>query len=187
MSAVRGGTHARVAVTYFEWAASRPEDHHAVADDRRAGIGGRGSRTRSARPYRRAPRTSISAPCNSPAAVDSSGYNGLRRVIDVSGDGVNNMAHPHADARDGLGSGSPSTPPSCSATGRLRHWRCSSRISTSITRIGVVGARARSSFNQGAGAVQDATRQKLVLEIAGRRRERRVIRAQTRTPRVFLS
>ena len=43
-------------------------------------------------PYRRAPRTSIYGALQfAKPLFDVSGYSGLRRVIDVSGDGVNNM------------------------------------------------------------------------------------------------
>ena len=43
-------------------------------------------------PYRRAPRTSIYGALKfAQPLFDASGYSGLRRVIDVSGDGANNM------------------------------------------------------------------------------------------------
>jgi hypothetical protein len=93
MQALRSGTHGKVAVTYFEWAGlydqkilmpwrliDGPESADAVASEiARA-------------PYRRAPRTSIYGALQfAKPLFDASGYNGLRRVIDVSGDGSNNM------------------------------------------------------------------------------------------------
>src|SRR5215468_7764634 len=102
MSAVRGGTHGKVAVTYFEWAGLNdqkiilpwrlidgPESAEAVANEIK--------RT----PYRRAPWTSIFGALQfAKPLFDSSGYGGLRRVIDVSGDGSNNMGPPVTIMRD---------------------------------------------------------------------------------------
>ena len=52
-------------------------------------------------PYRRAPRTSIYGALQfAKPLFDASGYSGLRRVIDVSGDGVNNMGPPVTLMRD---------------------------------------------------------------------------------------
>jgi hypothetical protein len=92
LQALRGGSHGRIAVTYVEWAGADnqrvvvpwrliegPESAGAFAADiQRA-------------PYRRASRTSISGALQfSRTLFEGSGYRGLRRVIDVSGDGVNN-------------------------------------------------------------------------------------------------
>ena len=92
LTALKAGIHARVAVTYFEWANSNDQkillpwrlidglaSAQAVADE----IG--------RVPYRRAYRTSISgALLFGTKLFDSSGHRGIRRVIDVSGDGTNN-------------------------------------------------------------------------------------------------
>ena len=52
-------------------------------------------------PYRRLPRTSIYGALQfAKPLFDTSGYNGLRRVIDVSGDGTNNMGPPVTIMRD---------------------------------------------------------------------------------------
>ena len=52
-------------------------------------------------PYRRASRTSISgALLFAKPLFDTSGYRGLRRVIDVSGDGANNAGAPVVPTRD---------------------------------------------------------------------------------------
>jgi hypothetical protein len=96
--------HGRIAVTYFEWAGAAdqkivvpwrlidgPASAQAVADE----IGGA--------PYRRAYRTSISGALSFAAPLFAgSGYRGLRRIIDVSGDGVNNQGMPVAMVRDEL-------------------------------------------------------------------------------------
>src|SRR3989442_1670642 len=108
LSAIRGGMHGRVAVTYFEWAGlydqkiimpwrmiDGPEAADAVANEI----------TRA--PYRRAPRPSIYGALQfAKPLFDASGYGGIRGVIDVSGDGVNNMGPPVTLMRDDvLGAG----------------------------------------------------------------------------------
>ena len=92
LQALRQGAHGKIAVTYFEWAGQSdqkilmpwrvidgPESADAVAAE-------------IARvPIRRASRTSISGALRfAKPLFDDSGYRGLRRVIDVSGDGTNN-------------------------------------------------------------------------------------------------
>ena len=104
LTALRSGAHGKVAVTYFEWAGlhdqtilmpwrliDSPESADAIA------------REIARAPYRRAPRTSIYGALQfAKPLFDASGYRGLRQVIDVSGDGVNNMGPPvDADARRG--------------------------------------------------------------------------------------
>jgi hypothetical protein len=92
MRALREGMHGKIAMTYFEWAGVHhrqvivpwrlidgPESADAFAADI--------SRAR----YTRASRTSVSGALEFGAVLlESSGYRGVRRVIDVSGDGVNN-------------------------------------------------------------------------------------------------
>jgi hypothetical protein len=104
LDALRRGMHGRIAVTYFEWAGAAdqkivvpwrlidgPASAQAVADE----IGGA--------PYRRAYRTSISGALSFAAPLFAgSGYRGLRRIIDVSGDGVNNQGMPVTLVRDEL-------------------------------------------------------------------------------------
>jgi len=92
LQALRQGAHGKIAITYFEWAGQSdqkilmpwrlidgPESADAVAAEI------------SRAPYRRASRTSISGALRfAKPLFDDSGYKGLRRVIDVSGDGANN-------------------------------------------------------------------------------------------------
>ncbi|KIZ47816.1 MULTISPECIES: DUF1194 domain-containing protein [Rhodopseudomonas] len=100
--ALKSGPTGRIAVTYFEWAASGdqkiimswqlidgPESADAVA----AAI--------LKSPIRRASRTSISGAINFAVPLfEQNPYHGLRRVIDVSGDGPNNNGLPVTLARD---------------------------------------------------------------------------------------
>src|ERR1700742_1198129 len=102
LQALKTGPHGKVAVTYFEWAASSdqkiiipwrvidgPESADAVAAEIMK------------TPIRRASRTSISGAIYFAMPLfDESPYKGLRRVIDISGDGPNNNGAPVTIARD---------------------------------------------------------------------------------------
>ncbi len=104
LNALRQGAHGRIAVTYFEWAGANDQkvvvpwrlvDGPATAKAFTDEI--------AAAPYRRAYRTSISGALHFALPLfEDSGYRGLRRVIDVSGDGVNNQGDPVAIVRDGV-------------------------------------------------------------------------------------
>ena len=93
LNALKQGMHGRVAVTYVEWAGVidqkivvpwRLIDGRASAEAVAAEI--------SRAPQRRAYRTSISGALTFTAPLfEESGYRGIRRVIDVSGDGTNNQ------------------------------------------------------------------------------------------------
>jgi hypothetical protein len=102
LKALHQGMHGKIAIAYFEWAGSGdqrivvpwrlidgPASARAFADEiARA-------------PYRRAYRTSISGALRfAQPLFENSGFRGLRRVIDVSGDGVNNQGVPVTLVRD---------------------------------------------------------------------------------------
>jgi hypothetical protein len=102
LNALRQGIHGKVAVTYFEWAGASeqrvivpwrvvdgPESAGSVASEIMAA------------PIRRAARTSISGALLFGAALfETSGQRGVRRVIDISGDGANNSGPLVTIARD---------------------------------------------------------------------------------------
>ncbi len=102
LQALKSGPNGKIAVTYFEWAASSdqkiiipwrvidgPETADAVANEIMK------------TPIRRASRTSISGAINFAMPLfDENPYRGLRRVIDISGDGPNNNGGPVVVARD---------------------------------------------------------------------------------------
>ena len=102
MQALREGANGKIAVTYFEWAGQfdqkiimpwRLIEGPESADSVAAEI--------AAAPYRRASRTSISGGLIfAKPLFDHSGYRGLRRVIDVSGDGANNAGPLIVPTRD---------------------------------------------------------------------------------------
>jgi hypothetical protein len=102
LQALKAGPNSKISVTYFEWSASTdqkiiipwrvidgPETAGAVADEIMN------------TPVRRGSRTSISgAIAFAMPLFDHDPYHGLRRVIDISGDGPNNNGPPVTPVRD---------------------------------------------------------------------------------------
>jgi hypothetical protein len=102
LQALRTGLNGKISVTYFEWAASSdqkiiipwrvidgPETADAVANEIMKA------------PIRRASRTSISGAINFAMPLfDENPHRGIRRVIDISGDGPNNEGSSVTLARD---------------------------------------------------------------------------------------
>ncbi len=104
VAAIATGFHGRIAVTYVEWAGPSSQS---VAVPWRL-IDGRAaaeafSREMAAAPSARIRGTSISGALAFAAAqFGGSGFRADRRVIDVSGDGPNNMGPPVVPARDAV-------------------------------------------------------------------------------------
>jgi hypothetical protein len=187
LNALRQGMHGKIAITYFEWAGSAdqqivvpwrlidsPASARAFADEvARA-------------PYRRAYRTSISGALRfAQPLFESSGFRGLRRVIDVSGDGVNNQGVPVTLTRDeALERG-------ITIYGLPILLKRPSPATMDIENLDVyyedcviggpgafvIPIKERDQF-------REATRTKLVLEIAGRQPPARVIPAAASAPRI---
>ena len=102
LQALKSLPNGKIAVTYFEWAASGdqkiiipwrlidgPETADAVAEEILK------------TPIRRASRTSISGAINFAVPLfEADPYRGTRRVIDISGDGPNNNGEPVTGARE---------------------------------------------------------------------------------------
>ena len=102
LNAIRQGMHGRIALTYFEWAGASDQR---VLVPWRVIDGSASAKTfaeeMAAAPYRRAYRTSISGALQfAVPLLKDSGHRGLRRVIDVSGDGANNQGAPVNIVRD---------------------------------------------------------------------------------------
>jgi hypothetical protein len=187
LQALRQGVHGKIAITYFEWAGQfdqriimpwrlidGPESADAVAAEI------------SRAPYRRASRTSISGALNfAKPLFDDSGYKGLRRVIDVSGDGTNNAGQLIVPTRDevlaaGITINGLPIMLKRPYVGTLDIDELDVYYEDCV--IGGPGAfvvpiREREKFI-------DATRTKLVLEIAGRQPEGHVVPASSQAPRV---
>jgi hypothetical protein len=187
MSALKGGMHAKVALTYFEWAG--PYDQKIIVpwrliDGPETADGVAADIARA--PYRRASRTSISGALQfAKPLFDASGFNGLRRVVDVSGDGANNSGLPVEMVRDDL------LAAGITINGLPIMLKRPNTFTMDIENLDIyyedcviggpgafiVSIHSRDQF-------KDAIRTKLVLEIAGRTPERRVVPAQARPPRI---
>jgi len=187
LQALKSGPNGRISVTYFEWAASTdqkiiipwrvidgPETADAVANEI------------IKTPIRRASRTSISGAINFAMPLfDENPHRGLRRVIDISGDGPNNNGAPVVIARDAavekgvIINGLPIMvkEPSYSTMDidnlDLYYEDCVIGGPGSF----VVTIKDRDKF-------KEAIRTKLLLEIAGRTPERTVVPAAGREARV---
>lgn len=104
VQAIEDGLHGRIAIAYFEWAGDFsqtivvPWTVIASAED-----ADRMAERLMVDPPRSARRTSISGAVNFASDLFAeSEFRGLRRVLDISGDGPNNQGPPIADARDEL-------------------------------------------------------------------------------------
>jgi len=187
MRALRQGMHAKVAMTYFEWAGShhtqvivpwRVIDGPETADSFAADI----ARAR----YSRASRTSVSTALLFGASLfDGSGFRGMRRVIDVSGDGVNNNGPIVTVARDEV------LAKGITINGLPIMLK---RPMTTTMDIDNLDVYFEDCVIGGPGAFvipikerhqfKEAIRTKLILEIAGIVPEAWVVPAQARAPRV---
>jgi hypothetical protein len=187
LQALKSLPNGRISVTYFEWAASSdqkiiipwrvidgPETADAVADEIMK------------TPIRRASRTSISGAIYFAMPLfDENPYKGLRRVIDISGDGPNNNGSPVVGARDlALSKG-------ITINGLPIMVKEPSYSTMDIDNLDfyyedcviggpgsfVVSIKDREKF-------KEAIRTKLLLEVAGRTPERRIVPVAEKEPRV---
>lgn len=102
INSIRAGTPGRIAVTYVEWSGS--DDQRIIVPwrliDGPAGAAAVADALAAA-PVRVRTWTSISAVIDlGVQLIESNGYDGRRRVIDISGDGISNRGRPVAAARD---------------------------------------------------------------------------------------
>jgi hypothetical protein len=187
MQALRQGINGKVAITYFEWAGASeqrivvpwrlvegPESADSVANEILQA------------PIRRAARTSISGALLYGAALfEMSGFRGIRRVIDVSGDGANNNGQLVTVARDEVAAKGITINGLPIMLKRPSYTTMDIELLDEYYEDCVIGGpgafmitvRDRDKF-------VEAIRTKLVLEIAGRMPEARIIPASTRAPRV---
>jgi hypothetical protein len=187
LNALRQGIHGKIAVTYFEWAGATdqrvvvpwrviegPESAGSVANEI------------SQAPLRRAARTSISgALLFAQSLFASSGQRGIRRVIDVSGDGANNSGQLVVVARDEVLS------KGITINGLPIMLKRPSYSTMDIEQLDeyyedcviggpaafVVAVKEREKF-------VEAIRTKLVLEVAGLQPAAKVMKASSANPRV---
>jgi len=104
IQAIQDGVNGRIAITYFEWAGDFsqrvlvPWTVIASAED-----AARVANMLTATPPQSARRTSISGAINFASDLFAeSTFRGIRRVLDISGDGPNNQGAPVTGARDAL-------------------------------------------------------------------------------------
>ncbi len=187
LQALKTGPNGKISVTYFEWAASSdqkiiipwrvidgPETADAVANEIMK------------TPIRRASRTSISGAINFAMPLfDENPYRGLRRVIDISGDGPNNNGSPVTVARDAA------LEKGITINGLPIMVKEPSYSTMDIDNLDfyyedcviggpgsfVVTIKDREKF-------KEAIRTKLLLEVAGRTPERRIVPVTEKEPRV---
>jgi hypothetical protein len=187
LQAIKAGPNSKVAVTYFEWSASSdqkiiipwrvidgPESADAVANEIMK------------TPVRRGSRTSISGAINFAMPLfEENPYRGLRRVIDISGDGPNNNGAPVSGARDAA------LEKGITINGLPIMVKEPSYSTMDIDNLDfyyedcviggpgsfVVAIKDRDKF-------KEAIRTKLILEVAGRTPERRIVPAAEKEPRV---
>jgi hypothetical protein len=187
LQALKLGPNGRIAVTYFEWAASSdqkiiipwrlidgPETADAVATEIMK------------TPIRRASRTSISGAIGFAMPLfDENPYHGLRRVIDISGDGPNNNGGPVTVARDtalekgivinGLPIMVKEPSYSTMDIDNLDYYYEDCVVGGPGSFV--IAIKDREKF-------KEAIRTKLLMEVAGRTPERPVVRVADKEPRV---
>ncbi len=187
LQTLKSGPNGKIAITYFEWAASTdqkiiipwriidgPESADAVAAEIMK------------TPVRRASRTSISGAIDFAMPLfEQNEYRGLRRVIDISGDGPNNNGMPVTLARDAalekgiVINGLPIMvkEPSYSTMDIENLDQYYEDCVIGGPGSFVVAIKERGKF-------REAIHTKLVMEVAGRVPEHRVVPAAGREPRV---
>lgn len=182
--AITSGPHGRIAVTYMEWAGPPTQQvviPWATIDSAQAANDLADRLEKS--PISRARMTSISAALQfSGRLFEASGVKGIRRIIDVSGDGPNNAGDPVVPVRDRLvasGIVINGLPVMLKLAAGFFDLADLDRYYADCV-IGGTGSfmipiKERSEF-------QTATRRKLLLEIAGYAPAPRFIRVQASTP-----
>ncbi len=102
LKAIASGAYGKIAVAYMQWAAVADQDvllPWTVIDGPQSARAAADKLAEA--PYRRARRTSISGAIDMAMSMfENNGFNGMRRVIDVSGDGTNNSGRPVHEARE---------------------------------------------------------------------------------------
>jgi hypothetical protein len=187
LQALKSLPNGKISITYFEWAASSDQkiiipwrliDGPETADAVSAEI--------LKTPVRRASRTSISGAIYFAMPLfDEDPYHGLRRVLDISGDGPNNNGAPVTPARDEALSkgivinGLPimvKEPSYSTMDIDNLDWYYEDCVTGGPGSF-VVAIKDREKF-------KEAIRTKLLMEVAGKQPERSVVRVADKEPRV---
>lgn len=183
--AIQSGLLGRIALTYVEWAENHAQrvivpwtQIASAADAARVAAQITANFDDGMR------RTSISGALDyARASFQTNGFRGLRRVIDISGDGPNNQGRPVLEARaDTLAEGITINGLPLMTEDALSNIWGIPDLDIYYTRCVIGGPGAFVVPVRGWAAFAGAVRRKLVLEIAARPVAPRVIKAQHTTP-----
>lgn len=188
IQAILDGVHGRIALTYFEWAGSFSQGvivpwtlissaEEAVSVAERL----------TADPSNRARRTSISGAMDFAGDLFAeSAFEGMRRVVDISGDGPNNQGPPVQEARDRLISSGITINglPLMTSSGYNSSYDVA-ELDTYYTECVVGGPGAFTIPVNDWSQFAEAVRRKLVIELAGMEKapeNAQIIKAQASAP-----
>jgi hypothetical protein len=187
LQALKAGPNRRLALVYVEW--SGPNDQKIIVPWRL--IDSRESAAVVAAEIAKAPvrmgsRTSISGAINFALPLfDADPYRGLRRVIDVSGDGVNNDGSPVTIARDAaLARGITINGLPIMLEGRLSSQMDIDDLDLYYEDCVIGGAGSFMVTIRSRDGFKEAIRTKLVLEVAGGVPRDRIVSVTEREPRI---
>lgn len=185
LDGVAAGPIGRVAITYMEWGGV--DEHFVVAEW--DVIDGHDSAAHFAEqietaPLRQVQRTSIaSALQKSVQLIDSNKYQGLRRVIDISGDGPNNQGGSVTEMRDRmLASGVTINGLPLMMKSNRNTWQAMLNLDHYYEDCVIGGPGSFSIPVRTKAEFADAIRMKLMLEIAGLSSTPKTIRVTDRAP-----
>jgi len=187
LQAIKAGRNRRLALVYVEW--SGPSDQKIIVPWRL--IDSRESAAVVAAEIAKAPvrtgsRTSISGAINFALPLfDADPYRGLRRVIDVSGDGVNNDGSPVTIARDAaLARGITINGLPIMLEGRLPSQMDIDDLDLYYEDCVIGGSGSFMVTIRSRDGFKEAIRTKLVLEVAGGVPRDRIVSVTEREPRI---
>jgi hypothetical protein len=187
LQALRQGINGKIAVTYFEWAGyterrvivpwrliEGPESADAFVGEI------------AAAPIRRAARTSISGAIEFGTELfENNGYRGIRRVIDISGDGANNHGQLVTISRDNTVAKGITINGLPIVAKRLNYATMDiEKLDIYYEDCVIGGPGAFVIPIESKDKFIEATKTKLILEIAGRVPEARIIPVSADKPRV---
>jgi len=187
LQAIKAGRNRRLALVYVEW--SGPSDQKIIVPwrliDSRESAAAVAAEIAKA-PVRMGSRTSISGAINFALPLfDADPYRGLRRVIDVSGDGVNNDGSPVTIARDAaLARGITINGLPIMLEGRLPSQMDIDDLDLYYEDCVIGGAGSFMVTIRSRDGFKEAIRTKLVLEVAGGVPRDRIVSVTEREPRI---
>ncbi|WP_208990098.1 DUF1194 domain-containing protein [Pseudovibrio brasiliensis] len=191
LDAIKYGPIGRIAVAYMEWGGK--DEHFVVADwtiiSDKASAGKFAGKIAEA-PLRRVQRTSISSALTQAVnLVTANEYNGMRRVIDISGDGPNNQGSAVTEARDAaIAQGVTVNGLPLMLKEESISWQSMLHLDHYYEDCVIGGPGAFSIPVRSKEGFSDAIRMKLVLEIAGLVDDQpKFIRAKSRRDAVMCS